>query len=104
MKKIAGKKMLGPTLQEIELVPITDPIRLAAIDRRRKAVQKAMVAAAQKMIAGKKMRAPTLHIFDLVPITDPAELEAIDRRRKAAEKAMAADARNAGKRKSPKRK
>ena len=42
MKKIAGKKMLGPTLQEIELVPITDPIRLAAIDRRRKAVQRAM--------------------------------------------------------------
>ena len=35
MKKIAGKKMLGPTLQEVELVPITDPIRLAAIDRRR---------------------------------------------------------------------
>ena len=45
MKKIVGKKMLGPTLQEIELVPITDPIRLAAIDRRRKAVQKAMTSA-----------------------------------------------------------
>ncbi len=52
----------------------------------------------------KKMHGPTLHTFDSLPITDPAELEAIDRRRKAAEKAMAATARNAGKRKSPKRK
>jgi hypothetical protein len=59
----------------------------------------------------KKMRGPTLQEFELVPITDPAELEAIDRRRKAAEKAMKAaekayDAalRNAGKRKSRKRK
>ncbi len=65
MKKIAGKKMLGPTLQEIELVPITDPAELEAIDRRRKAAEKAM---------------------------------------KAAEKARAAALRNAGKRKSPKRK
>ena len=47
MKKIAGKKMLGPTLQEIELVPIIDPIRLAAIDRRRKAVQRETAAAAR---------------------------------------------------------
>jgi hypothetical protein len=47
MKKTAGKKMLGPTLQEIELVPITDPIRVAAIDRRRKAVKRATAAADQ---------------------------------------------------------
>ncbi|HEV8060647.1 MAG TPA: hypothetical protein VGP68_12270 [Gemmataceae bacterium] len=52
MKKIAGKKMLGPTLQEVELVPITDPVRLAAIDRRRKAVERAMAAAARN--AGKR--------------------------------------------------
>ena len=64
-----------------------------------------------KKQAGKKMRGPTLQEFELVPITDPAELEAIDRRRKAAEKAMKAAQkaydpalRNAGKRKSRKRK
>ena len=52
MKKVAGKKMLGPTLQEIELVAITDPVRLAAIDRRRKSVQKATAAAGRN--AGKR--------------------------------------------------
>ena len=57
-----------------------------------------------QMVTGKKMRGPTLQEIELVAITDPAELEAIDRRRKAAEKAMAADARNAGERKTPKRK
>lgn len=64
-----------------------------------------------KKKAERKMRGPTLQEIELVPITDPAELEAIDRRRKAAEKAMRAaqkayDAtlRNAGKRKSRKRK
>jgi len=45
MKKIAGKKMLGPTLQLIELVPITDPAEFAAMDRRCKAAEKAMAAA-----------------------------------------------------------
>ena len=45
MKKIEGKKMLGPTLQLIELVPITDPAELEAIDRRRKEAEKAMKAA-----------------------------------------------------------
>ena len=45
MKKKTRKKMLGPTLQEIELVPITDPAELEAIDRRRKAAKKAMKAA-----------------------------------------------------------
>jgi hypothetical protein len=59
----------------------------------------------------RKMRGPTLQEIELVPSTDPAELEAIDRRRKVAEKAIRAaekayDAalRNAGKRKSRKRK
>lgn len=45
MKKKAERKMRGPTLQEIELVPITDPAALEAIDRRRKAAEKAMRAA-----------------------------------------------------------
>jgi hypothetical protein len=51
MKKRAGKKMRGPTLQEIELVPITDPAELAAIDRRRKAAEKARKAAEKAMAA-----------------------------------------------------
>jgi len=55
MKKLGGNKMLGPTLQEIELVPITDPVRLAAIDRRRKAVQRATAAAGRN--AGKRKSA-----------------------------------------------
>lgn len=42
MKNIPQKKMLGPTLQLIELVPITDPAELAAIDRRCRAAEKAM--------------------------------------------------------------
>lgn len=45
MKKKAERIMRGPTLQEIELVPITDPAELEAIDRRRKAAEKAMRAA-----------------------------------------------------------
>ena len=45
MKNKPGKKMLGPTLQLIELVPITDPAELEAIDRRRKEAEKAMKAA-----------------------------------------------------------
>jgi hypothetical protein len=49
LKKIAGKKMRGPTLQEIELVPITDPVKLAAIDRRRKAAETAMAAAGRNI-------------------------------------------------------
>jgi hypothetical protein len=54
MKKAAGKKMLGPTLQLIELAPaITDPAELEAIDRRRKAAEKAMAAAERKAAKGK---------------------------------------------------
>jgi len=48
MKKRAAKRMRGPTLQEIELVPITDPAKRAAIDRRRKEVKQEMAAAARK--------------------------------------------------------
>jgi hypothetical protein len=37
--------MLGPTLQEFELVPVTDPAELAALDRRCRAAEKAKPAA-----------------------------------------------------------
>jgi hypothetical protein len=57
-----------------------------------------------KKIVGKKMRGPTLQEIELVPITDPAKRAAIDRRRKAVEQTRATGDRNAGKRKSPKRK
>jgi hypothetical protein len=52
MKKKSQKKMLGPTLQEFELVPVTDPAEFAALDRRCKAAEKAMAAAQRK--AGKR--------------------------------------------------
>lgn len=45
MKKKASKKMLGPTLQEFELVPVTDPGELAALDRRCRAAERAKAAA-----------------------------------------------------------
>jgi len=45
VKKKPSKKMLGPTLQEFELVPVTDPVELAALDRRCRAVEKAKAAA-----------------------------------------------------------
>ena len=45
MRKKSSKKMLGPTLQEFELVPVTDPVERAALDRRCKAVEKAMALA-----------------------------------------------------------
>jgi len=40
MKKKSPKKMLGPTLQEFELVPVTDPIEFAALDRRCRTAEK----------------------------------------------------------------
>ena len=40
MKKQPPKKMLGPTLQEFELVPVTDPIEFAALDRTCRAAEK----------------------------------------------------------------
>jgi hypothetical protein len=47
MKNKPQKKMLGPTLQEFELVPITDPVELAAIDRRCREAEKGSAAAAR---------------------------------------------------------
>ena len=44
MKKKTSKKMLGATLQEFELVPVTDPGELAALDRRYRAGAKAKTA------------------------------------------------------------
>lgn len=41
MKKKLPKKMLGPTLQEFELVPVTDPAEIAALERRCRAAEKA---------------------------------------------------------------
>jgi hypothetical protein len=52
VKKKASKKMLGPTLQEFELVPVIDPAELAALDRRCRAAEKAK-AAAEKAGKGK---------------------------------------------------
>ena len=48
MKKKAPKKMLGPTLQEFELVPVTDPVEFAALDRRCRAAERARVKAERK--------------------------------------------------------
>ena len=45
MKNKSAKKMRGPTLQEFDLVPITDPAELEALDRRCKAAKEAMAAA-----------------------------------------------------------
>jgi hypothetical protein len=45
MKKKTHKKMLGPTLQQFELVPVTDPAELTSLDRRCRAAEKAMAAA-----------------------------------------------------------
>ena len=55
MKKKSSKKMLGPTLQEFELLPVTDPTELAALDRRCRAAEKAK-AAAEKAGQGKSTR------------------------------------------------
>jgi hypothetical protein len=53
MKKKTPKKMLGPTLQEFELVPVTDPAEFAALERRCRAAEKAMAAAERKAGKGK---------------------------------------------------
>jgi hypothetical protein len=47
VKKKAPKKMLGPTLQEYELVPVTDPAELLALDRRCRAAEKATTTTKQ---------------------------------------------------------
>ncbi len=56
MKKKSSKKMLGPTLQEFELTPVTDPTELAALDRRCRAVEKAMAVAERKADKGKSTK------------------------------------------------
>jgi hypothetical protein len=55
MKKKPSKKMLGPTLQEFELLPVTDPAELAALDRRCRAAEKAK-ASAEKADKGKSTK------------------------------------------------
>jgi hypothetical protein len=52
MKKKTPKKMLGPTLQEFEIVPVTDPAEFAALDRRCRAAEKARAGAERD--AGKR--------------------------------------------------
>ena len=55
MNKKSSKKMLGPTLQEFELVPVTDPAEIAAMERRHRAAKKAK-AAAEKAGTGKSTK------------------------------------------------
>jgi hypothetical protein len=56
VKKKSSKKMLGPTLQEFELVPVTDPVEREALDRRCRAAEKATAAAERKAGKGKSTR------------------------------------------------
>jgi len=53
MKKKPPKKMLGPTLQEFELVPVTDPTEVAALERRCRAAEKAAAADNRKPVKRK---------------------------------------------------
>ena len=55
MKKKPSKKMLGPTLQEFDLVPVTDPGELAALGRRCRATEKTK-ATAEKVGKGKSTK------------------------------------------------
>src|SRR5271165_4011242 len=48
MKKQTPKKMLGPTLQEYELVPVTDPAEFATLDRQCRAAEQATATAERK--------------------------------------------------------
>ena len=57
MKSKMPKARRGPTLQTIELVPITDPAEQAALDQRCREAEKALAAAAAnsgKAKSGKK--------------------------------------------------
>ena len=56
MKKKSPKKMLGPTLQEFELIPVTDPDELAALDRRCRSAAKAKALAERRAGQGKSTR------------------------------------------------
>ena len=54
MKNNSRKKPYVPTLHTYDLVPpITDPAELEAVDRRCKAAEKAMAAAAKKTVKRK---------------------------------------------------
>jgi hypothetical protein len=44
-KKTPGRKMLGPTLQELDSIPVTDPVEFAEMDRRCRAAMKEMAEA-----------------------------------------------------------
>jgi hypothetical protein len=55
VKKKPAKKMRGPTLQEFELVPVTDLAELAALDRRCRAAKKAKDAR-EKAVKGKSTK------------------------------------------------
>jgi hypothetical protein len=55
MRKKSSKKMLGPTLQEFELVPVTDPVERTALDRRCRAAEKAK-ALAENAAKGKSTK------------------------------------------------
>lgn len=57
MKRKTQKKMLGATLQEFELVPVTDAAEFAALDRRCRAAERATAAADRK--ARKKTKGRT---------------------------------------------
>jgi hypothetical protein len=56
MKKKPSKIMLGPTLQAFELVPVTDPVEQAALDRRCRDAEKATALAARKAAKGKSVK------------------------------------------------
>jgi hypothetical protein len=56
VKKKSPKKMLGPTLQEFELVPVTDPAELAGLDRRCRAAEKAKATAERRAGKGKSTK------------------------------------------------
>jgi hypothetical protein len=45
VRKKSSKKMLGPTLQEFELVPVTDLVERAALDLRCRTAEKAKAEA-----------------------------------------------------------
>ena len=50
MKKKRRKKMLGPTLQEFELVRVTDAAKVAALDLRCRAAEKAAATSERKPV------------------------------------------------------
>ena len=56
MNKKSSKKILGPTLQEFELVPVTDPVERAALDRRCRAAEKAKDVAGRRAGKGKSAK------------------------------------------------